>query len=99
MYGLKQCISDYTRVQGSTKSIIDNIFSNVDDTNLVPEVIKCDLSDHYMQVICFNYESSMVSNDTVIYKRDYKINIIYLTLNISYRSRNGSLSIFLRMLI
>lgn len=74
MFGLKQCIYDYTRVQEGTKSIIDNIFSNVDLTNLAPEVIKCDLSDHYMQMICFNYgyECNRVSNELDIYKRDYK---------------------------
>lgn len=71
MFGLKQCIYDYTRVQGNTKSIIDNIFSNINDNELSPEVIICDLSDHYMQRVCFNFDFNDKGDDLYIYKRDF----------------------------
>lgn len=80
MFGFKQCIYEYTRVQGNTKSIIDNIFTNIRESDeLASQVIICDLSDHYMQRVCFKFGCNNEGNDLYIYKRDFKN-----TYNIAY---------------
>lgn len=52
-YGLIKCITEFTRIQGDSKTIIDNIFSNVSIQCLNPKVIHTDLSDHFMQSISY----------------------------------------------
>lgn len=68
-YGMKKCINEFTRVQNNTKTIIDNIFSNVEVTLLNPKIIYTDLSDHFMQSIDFNFLSSTLNDDKPVVKR------------------------------
>ena len=46
-YDLKKCINEYTRIDRNknSKTLIDNIFSNVSVESLIPKVIPCDLSE------------------------------------------------------
>ena len=50
-FGLNKCITEFTRIQGESKTIIDNIFSNVDKNLLNPAIIYSDISDHFMQIV------------------------------------------------
>lgn len=49
MYGLKQKVFTFTRVMNESKTIIDNIFTNINHDNTKTEVLVSDLSDHYAQ--------------------------------------------------
>lgn len=72
-YGLNKCIYDYTRVSKESKTIIDNIFTNIDKNLLSPKVICTDVSDHYIQAIHFQYNN--ISNDDICmykYFRSFK---------------------------
>lgn len=44
--GLTDCVSDYTRVTTTTKSRVDNIFTNIDSCNFEARVIEPGFSDH-----------------------------------------------------
>lgn len=48
-FGLKKSIFEYTRVQGNSKSTVDNIFTNQD--NFKAGVIYANLSDHFAMYI------------------------------------------------
>lgn len=63
-FGLNKCITEYTRIQGESKTIIDNIFSNVDKNLLDPKIIYADISDHFMQLItfCRNFNTNEEQN-------------------------------------
>lgn len=50
-YGLNKTITEYTRVQGESKSTLDNIFTTVDLDRLKSRVIYADLSDHFMPLV------------------------------------------------
>ena len=55
-FGLNICITEYTRTTDNSKTIIDNILCNIDSLLLNPTVINCDISDHFLQHITYNYE-------------------------------------------
>lgn len=68
-FGLKQTIFDYTRVQGDSKTIVDNIFTNLKDFNAyVPSV---SISDHQTQIISLpiNTKISQDKKSEYIFKR------------------------------
>ena len=52
-YGLLKSITEFTRIQGKSKTIMDNIFSNINIKSLDPTIIYYDLSDHFMQIISY----------------------------------------------
>lgn len=71
-FGLHRCFFEYSRIDGISKTIIDNVFSNIEARVLLPETIYCDLSDHFMQIV--NYRHG-IKTDTIkkyIYSRNFK---------------------------
>lgn len=52
-YGLKQCFYEYSRIQGESMTLIDNVFTNIDLDQLKTETIANTLSDHNVQMVNF----------------------------------------------
>lgn len=50
-YDLRPHVTGITRVTTSTSTQIDNIFSNIPSNQIECDVLKCDISDHYCQVL------------------------------------------------
>lgn len=62
-YDLHKCITEFTRIQGNSKTIIDNIFSNINVSSLNPKIIYSDLSDHFLQIISYQCILDKVGNN------------------------------------
>lgn len=56
-YGFKQTVFKPTRVSESSKTLIDNIFTNAEYIDV--DVVKNVISDHYAQEICFLIDSTV----------------------------------------
>lgn len=50
-YGLCQCFSEYSRIYGTSKTQIDNVFSNIGQEHFTAETVSTDLSDHCAQIL------------------------------------------------
>lgn len=87
-YDLKKCINEYTRIDTNRKSktVIDNIFSNIGIETLNPKVIHCDLSDHFLQIVYFPYVFNKTHASSYILKRffnsDEKMNYFRYLLSL-----------------
>jgi hypothetical protein len=62
--GLKQLVTEYTRVTSTTKSIIDVILTSHHDLHNSTNIVKLSLSDHYLVYTILNI-SSCNTNDQV----------------------------------
>lgn len=73
-YNLNKCINEYTRIDSkkNSRTIVDNIVSNISVDLLNPKVIHCDLSDHFLQIVCFQYMSDRTSDSSYILRRFFK---------------------------
>lgn len=82
-YGLKKCFDEYTRIQGQSKTGIDNIFSNIEVSLLNPKIVFTDISDHFSQLVSFEYDTNRTSND-ILSKRYFNndMNITQFKLNL-----------------
>jgi hypothetical protein len=53
-FGLKQTVMSFTRECGKSKTLIDNIFTDIDPSTMSCRVVKSGLSDHHAQVMHIN---------------------------------------------
>lgn len=86
-YGMMQCFFGYSRVQGNTATLIDNIFSNVSTEELINKTLENELSDHNAQLVKFFVRD--ISSPTKITKRLFSIqNINFFRHLLSQESWN-----------
>ena len=71
LYDLQQLIKDYTRVTGTTKTCIDHILTNKQETVSQSGVIPCSISDHDIVFMFKKYESSQAQPKSLTV-RNYK---------------------------
>lgn len=69
-FGFRKCFSHFSRIQGSSKSIIDNVFTNMNTCDLKMETRDVVFSDHNAQILTLNpLESHTVPSSTILTKR------------------------------
>lgn len=54
-FGYNKCFTEYSRVQGDSKTLIDNIFSNINDNLLSTQTENNVFSDHNAQIISHKF--------------------------------------------
>ena len=69
-YGLLPQITQPTRVTDNTANIVDNIFTNTMDNNILSGNIITDFSDHYLQFVSVIKEK-IDYKSIKMFKRDY----------------------------
>lgn len=89
-YNLKSCISEYSRIQNESKTVIDNIFFNRLSEFVKSETVFNYLSDHALQLLSFPCMNPSKDGPTYYYKRNFvkEANIITFQNRIASESWN-----------